>query len=448
MRGLRSTIALIVVLGGLSAYIYFVTWKTPDKDAATTREKVFPSLKADTIDEIRVKAATGDTTTLKKQDGVWQIAMPVTAKADPSEISSLTNSLGNVDVSRVIEENPADLKDYGLATPRLEIAFKANNDKDFQKLVIGEKSPTGSDVFAQRNGEKRVFLIPAHEETAFNRSTFDFRDKTIVKFDRAKVDGIEVTVDGKTLQFGREGHRWKILNPPVATADTSLMEGLVSRMETTQMKALVTPEATAADLKKYGLDKPAVTVSLNAGSSRTTLLIGDKTKEDTYYARDATASSIVTIEAAFVDNLKKNGVEQYRRKDIFEFRPYSTNRIEITRDTQTVVFEQTKGQDNAPGKWRRVSPNPADVDREKFDSFTTKLSTMRAIAFPEPNVKTGLDKPAMTVQVKFEDTKEEKVTFGKVEGDVYAARTGEATPVQASMADFQSVGSALDEVAK
>ena len=33
MRGLRSTIALLVVLAGLGAYIYFVTWKKPDTDS-------------------------------------------------------------------------------------------------------------------------------------------------------------------------------------------------------------------------------------------------------------------------------------------------------------------------------------------------------------------------------------------------------------------------------
>jgi len=108
----------------------------------------------------------------------------------------------------------------------------------------------------------------------------------------------------------------------------------------------------------------------------------------------------------------------------------------------------TKGQGDTPGKWRRVSPNPADVDREKFDSFLTKLSSMRAIAFPDAKTKSGLDKPAMTVQIRYEDSKQEKVAFGTVDGDVYAARTGEATPVQASMADFKAVGTALDEVAK
>ena len=40
MRGLRSTIAFIVVLAGLGAYIYFVTWKKT-AEPASKLEKVF-----------------------------------------------------------------------------------------------------------------------------------------------------------------------------------------------------------------------------------------------------------------------------------------------------------------------------------------------------------------------------------------------------------------------
>ena len=42
MKGLKSTIALAVVLIGLGAYIYFVTWKQPDgPDAGKKTDKVF-----------------------------------------------------------------------------------------------------------------------------------------------------------------------------------------------------------------------------------------------------------------------------------------------------------------------------------------------------------------------------------------------------------------------
>src|SRR5262245_9716999 len=169
MRGLRSTIALVVVLVGLGAYIYFVTWKQPEGggDTATKQDKVFDKLEADKIEEVKVKSDKGDTTTLRKENGAWQITQPAPTKADDSELNTITSGLTQLNVTRVIDENPASLKDYGLEQPRIEVDFKASGDKDYRKLIIGEKSPTGGDLFAKRNDEKRVFLIPGFQESTF-----------------------------------------------------------------------------------------------------------------------------------------------------------------------------------------------------------------------------------------------------------------------------------------
>ena len=66
MRGLRSTIALVVVLAGLGAYIHFVTWKQPEAGASDSKqEKVFAALESDKIEEVKVKSDKGDTTTVR-----------------------------------------------------------------------------------------------------------------------------------------------------------------------------------------------------------------------------------------------------------------------------------------------------------------------------------------------------------------------------------------------
>src|ERR1044072_7218184 len=169
MRGLRSTIALVVVLAGLGAYIYFVTWKTPEGDAAKKTDKVFAGIQADKIEELRITSAGGDATTLKKDNGTWQGMQPGAAKADETEVSGITSALASTDVVRVIDENPSNLNEYGLSNPRTEVDFKAAGDKAYRKLLIGEKSPTGADMFAKRNDEKRVLLIPAFPETTFNK---------------------------------------------------------------------------------------------------------------------------------------------------------------------------------------------------------------------------------------------------------------------------------------
>jgi hypothetical protein len=449
MRGLWSTLGLAIVLAGLGAYIYFVTWKTPATDPATKQEKVFAAVEADKIEEIKVTSAAGDATILKKEGGGWQLVQPIAAKADDAEASGIASALSSIEITRVIEENPADLNEYGLSNPRIAIDFKAAGDKDYRKLLLGEKAPAGGDLYAKRNGEKRVFLIPAFQESTLNRSTFDLRDKTLLKFDREKVDGIDVTAGAKETAFAKEGGEWKITKPLQTRADLGAVEGLVGRLQSAQMKSIVPGEPTPADLKKYGLDKPAATVVLNAGSTRATLLLGGKAEEATIYARDVSKPNVMTVESSLLDEVKK-GPDDFRRKDLFEFRAYNANRVEISRGDQTVVFEKVKGQgDNAQDKWRRVSPNPAEVDRDKVDGFLSRLANMRAASFVASTAKTGLDKPAMTVFVKFDDSKkEERVAFGREGEDVFASRPGEPGAAKTDATDFNESVKTLDELVK
>jgi uncharacterized protein DUF4340 len=452
MRGLKSTLALVVVLAGLGAYIYFVTWKKPADDVpgGKKQEKVFASVESDKIEEIRVTSATGDATTVKKEGTGWQLTQPVAAKADDTEVSGITSALSSVEVVRVIDANPSNLNDYGLSNPRIEVDFKASGDKDYRKLLIGEKTPTGGDLFAMRGGDKQVILIPAFQESTFNKSTFDLRDKTILKFDREKVDGIDVTTaSGPGPAFAKEGSDWKMTRPLQTKADFGAVEGLVGRLQSVQMKSIVPGEPTPADLKKYGLDKPAGAITLNTGSSRATLQLGGKAEEATIYARDVSKPVVMTVESALLDDLKK-GADDYRRKDLFEFRAYNATRVELTRNGQTVVFERVKGQgENAQDKWRRVSPNPADADRDKVDGFLSRLANMRASSFVESTAKTGLDKAVLTVIVKFDEgKKEERVTFGKQGDDIYASRPGEPGAAKTDATDFNESMKTLDELSK
>src|SRR6266550_7972383 len=226
MRGLWSTLVLAVVLGGLGAYIYFVTLKAPATDTGPKKEKVFAALEPDKIEELKVLSAAGDATTLTKQGSAWQVTQPIAAPAADSDVSAITSALSQIEITRVIDENPTNLNDYGLSNPRIEIDFKASGDKDYRKLFVGEKSPTGGDLFARRNDDKKVFLIPAFQETTFNKTTFDLREKSVLKFDREKVDGLDVDAGGKQLVIAKDGGDWKITKPVQTRADFGSVEGL------------------------------------------------------------------------------------------------------------------------------------------------------------------------------------------------------------------------------
>ncbi len=450
MKGLKSTIALAVVLAGLGAYIYFVTWKQPEgANAAKKTDKVF-DIAADKIEEVKLTTASGEAVTAKKSSPTsWTLTEPTAAPADQAEIGALTNALATTDVVRVVDENPANLNDYGLSNPRIAVSFKASGDKEYRHLFIGEKTPTGGDLFAKRNDEKKVFLIPSFQENSLNKSAFDLREKNVLKIDRDKIDNVDLTSGTQTVTLAKDGGDWKVTKPVPVRADYGTVEGLIGKLETVRMKSIAAADATAADLKKYGFDKPQATVNLNAGSAKATLLIGNKTDDNNLYARDASKSMVVTIDGAILDDIKK-GPDDYRRKDLFEFRAYNANRVEIARNGQTYVFERVKSTDEkTPDKWKRTSPTAGDVDKDKFDAFLAKLANMRVSTFQPSAANTGTDKPAMTVSVKFDDNKkEEKVSFGQSGSDVFAVRPNEPGAAKTDAADFNESVKTLEELGK
>jgi hypothetical protein len=214
------------------------------------------------------------------------------------------------------------------------------------------------------------------------------------------------------------------------------------------MKSLVTEAATPADLKKYGLDRPAATVNLSLGSARATFAVGGKADEENVYARDASKPVVVTIEKSLAEDFKK-GVDDFRRKDVFEFRAYNAQRIELTKGGQTAVFERVKAKEETqPDTWRRASPNAADVDREKMETLLTTLADLRAASFAESRAGTGLDSPLLSVVVKFDEgKKEEHVSFGKAGAGEFAA-TSDPGAAKLESARLDEIVKSLDELSK
>lgn len=440
MRGVRFLILLLIAVP-LGWYAYHDSKKGPVDDSPK-RDKVF-TVEADKIDEIQIKSESGDRTTVHKKGTDWEIVQPISSATDQASVSGITSNLSSVEIQRVIDENPSDLKEFGLAEPRVEVAFKANGQQ--KRLQLGQKTPAGTDVYAKLPDSKRVFLISSFLDSTFNKSTFDLRDKTVLKLDREKVDGLEITSNNHTTKFAKKNGEWEITQPSASRAEFSAVDGLVSRVGSVQMKSIV-PDAS--DLKKYGLEKPATTVRLDSGSSQAFLALGNAAESGSVYARDLSRPGVFTIESSLADDLKKDASE-YRQKDLFDARSFNTTRLEIVHNNQTSTFEKTKvkGKDGKEEeKWKQLAPTARDVDAAKIESLISAATGARATGFVETTAKTGLDKPELTVAFKYDEGKDERVTFARTKDTAYALRAGVpgAAKVDASLID--SIVKALGEV--
>lgn len=449
MRGVTSTLILVVVLAGLGGYIYFVDSKRPETavgiDGGPAKEKVY-SLAVDAVHEFKL-TYNGETSLLRKDASGWKMIEPVATDVDPAEAVSIAQALANLELVRVVEENPSDLQKYNLVKPPIAVEFKAGSVTG--SLMLGDKNATQGEMYAIKGGDKKVFLVSSFQETNFNRTPFDLRDKKILKFDREKADLLTLARQGQVMTLARTGGEWKVTSPVASRSDYSAIEGLLTRLSTSNMSKLVDSEGK--DLAKYGFDQPAMSITIGAGSAKTVLEVG-KTEDGQTYARDASRPLVFTIDTTLQDDVKK-GFDDYRKKELFELRPFYVDKIRAVLDApggpKTYELEKVKAAtptDTDSWKVTRVGGASHTADAQAMDDLLGKLVAIKAESFVDAKSKTGIDRPALVVSASYDDGKFERVRFGQVGETAFGSRDGEAVVAKIDPASMRAAMQAFDMV--
>lgn len=436
MRGLR-TLALLVVFLGLLGYVYFYESKQPDS-SVEQKARAF-AVESDTIEELTVRPAGGESATLKKSAEGWALVEPVAAKADENEVTGLTQGLASLEIQRVVDENATDFAQYGLAEPKVEVSFRAAGTSEPIRLLVGERTPTGGEVYARTAASNRVFLIASYLESTFSRTPFDLRDKTILTFERDAVTGLEVSRQAGAVSLTRADNAWRLARPVSASADSGTVEGVIGQLQSGRMTSLIATDG--ASLAEYGLDRPVLTATVTTTAGPRTIEVGKEASGDGVYARDTSRPLVFTISRTLVTELDKSPSD-YRRKDVFDFRSFNAERVEITRDDKTLVFEKAAdANDDASATWRRTLPTPGEIDGATLDTALSQLSALRVESF----VDAAGGQTSATVAVTFDaGKKQEQVIFRRSGTDLYAVREGEPGAATVNAASFDSALTAFD----
>lgn len=434
MRGVTSTVAGALVLAGLAGYIYFVDSDRPLGGEAA-RERVFESVASDDIEEVEIALRPGDRTTVRKVDGTWRIAAPVQAAADEGELSSIAGSLATLDVQQEVDANAADMARYGLEPPRIEVAFRTMGQKEPRRIHFGDTAPAGGELYARLPGSNRVFLVQSFLESTFRKDTFALRDKTILPFDREKIDTLVLTGGGMTLQFAKQGDNWSMVKPFAARADYGAVEGAIERLSSARMQGIVEPDA--GDLRRYGLDRPTHTMTVSGGGTQASLLLGG-TENALLFAKDTGRDMVFSVAPTLRDDVFKDAAE-YRRKDLFDSRSFTTTRAELRRGGDTIILDKSKEGDKEV--WKNAAGTT--LDSAKVDDVLTRLSGIRAESFSAAR-HASLNAPVLTAVIRYDGDKTETVTFGRAGASVLAARPDEPGSATVETATFDETMKAMD----
>lgn len=456
MRGGKSFLVLVAIALAVGAYAYFVESKREPSTTTseTEREKVW-SFEADKIEEIEIKASNGDLTRLKKAGATWQVVSPEPMEADQDAISTIVSAVSSLESTKTVDEQPASVTQYELDPPRTRVAVRLAGESATKQLHLGTKTPTGADLYARVDGQPKVFLVGAPLEDQLNRTTFDLRDKSVLRFDRDKADSLklEPAASAPVSLVKKSSEQWRLSAPADAKADFSAVDGIISKLSQARMQAVSANDGTK-DLKKYGLDKPQAIATVGAGSSRASLAVGAKSPEGTVYARDLARPIVFTVEATLLEDLSKKP-DDVRQKMLFEFRSFTALSIDVTHGPEVFSFvKQTAppasnplDQSSVPAEtWKQTKPAAKDLDQTKVTDFLVNIANLKADSFVDRAASTGDD---YAIAVRFGEAKtpkEERVTFRKSGSTVQAIVPGEPGAAVVPTAEFDKVVSGLKDL--
>ena len=406
-----TTAVLAVLLAGLAGfyYVYEIRQAPGREKAASVKDHLWKELEGKDVEEIVVRKGGAEALRLKKAGGTWSLAAPVSAAADARAADDLATSLATLRVEREIEANPQKPADFGLAPPAVEVTFKAKGQEHTVKL--GAKSPSGVWAYAQEGTKPAVLLVPEGLLKDAQKPPSEFRDRTLLAFERKDVKTVEVRgpAGQVVVAAGSKGaDQWQLTAPLTTPADREAITALLEKLRAAKIKEFVTdaPKSPA----EYGLDRPTrITLGVGEEASRTarTLRFGKTApdKKGVYVQREGD-STVLLVE----DELWKAvpaSATALRDKTIFVYDRGKLERVELESPKGKVALAL---QD---GKWRITAPVALRADEGAVSQVLFKARDLRARDFVAEDAKRlaayGLDKPQIRVSVWEKEAKEPKI---------------------------------------
>jgi hypothetical protein len=424
----KSVVVLAAIVAALGGFYYYDTYRlAPAREKAESAKGRLWMVEPKDVEAVTIKRQ-GETIRLKRAEGGgWEILEPVKARGDRATANDVVTSLATVRRDREIDPNPTKLGDFGLDPAAAEVRLDVKGRKDPLVLQVGAKSPTGAWVYAREGGKPAVMTISEVVGRDTGRPVADFRDKTVIAFDKKTVSGLDLEVGGDRISLlADEPRKWRIVKPGAYRADGDVVSDFLDKLESARVKEFVAESPPS--LAPYGLDRPA-TVTIWTGKdkdrSSKTLLFGrgDADKKGVYVMRSGEPGVMLAPDELWTTFPKT--VAALRDKTVVAYAQDKVNRIEVESPKGRVVIER-----DGTG-WKITAPDALKADGGTVNGLLWSIRDLRASAFlsdAPADIVRFLKKPEVTLRIWEEGAKEPKTVFVGPSSEV---RGGKPTAVAA-----------------
>jgi uncharacterized protein YpmB len=397
----KATFVLLAVFAVLLALVLVFESKGKKAVAAKEQEGLLVNLAPADIRKIELKKEGGAIVLEKDDKGGWQLTAPLDARADGSEADGLASSFASLRIDRVVEKEAKDLKTYGI--PQREVSLWVKGKYAPVRVHIGMENPLDKSLFAKREDDPRVVLVPSDLKSTLDKKVFDFREKTIFKFDTADVKGIRVRAKDVSWEAARTADGWLFKAPFRALANKSQLDTLLDSLSNLRATEFVSEEKKLADVKKFGLEKPEYEVALAMSAAGREVVYSLHKDGDKSYALTSRSNEIIAFDGSLLADLGKKA-DELREKKVTDFSSWEANKICVKKGDFRLTAAKEKVKDEET--WLLDTAGKDTADGTKIEAFIRNIEGLEAAAFidnPKSLAAYGLDQPAAEIIIWTKD---------------------------------------------
>lgn len=369
----KTTILLMAVFVALLAFVLFYESKTQGKKE--TEDKLVDLPSAD-VQKMSLKNEDGTLAFQRDDKGDWLITQPLEAKGDSYEVNRLAEDFSSLRIERVVEPTGGDPSKYEI--PKKELTLWYKDRADPVKLLIGMENPLDKALFAKKDGDERIVLIPSHLKSTLDKKTFDFRQKDIFKFEVEEVTGLKLKAKEIAWDAHKKEDDWFFQKPLIALAEKSRIEDVLRALSNLKAKEFVSEQKQPDEMKTIGLQDPEYIVSLAFPSKNQEVTFSLHKQDDKVYATTSLSSKVILSENQVLTDIEKK-IEELREKQVVVFSSWEAEKLALKRGNLTLTLEKSKEKDDSE-KWV-FSGSREEADQSTIETFIRKIESLEAVEF-------------------------------------------------------------------
>ncbi len=386
MNDIAKTIAFLCA--GLVVCFLALWGLSLGREKQRADSQFIPDWLPEDTETVKIETPQGSFSAARDAGGAWSLVEPFAAPADSAMLERMLHSLAAAVPSdaltyREMRRLGRNLAEFGLSPARISATFESERQQ--KRIFFGLPVPSGDAVYARAGDVDAVFAVPTNAVAAIPLSADAVRDRTLLRFDPAKVSGLDVRSPGAPfLRASLAEGAWRMEQPAPAPAAPEAVSEALARLASAKVHSFaVSAGASKKDgapqplrasvLAQYGLDdERGVKVSVRVGAHSSSIVFGAPADGATnlVYALVQDGSGIATVDAS-LPGLFAGGARTFRDTRIFA-RNADLSSVSFSADGKMWALAR-----DANSRWRLTAPVEAPADDAAVSALLAALLRLR-----------------------------------------------------------------------